>query len=640
MTGPLAGLTVQSAATSGAGRVAAFLLADLGASVIRTGESHSADLRDRTGDEPPTGVTLSPYGARGPYASVPGHVSAVHAIGGALMAQYTSDPSAPAYLVTPYAEAGQGLLAVAALLARQLLPSAPIEITGLQGLLALQAGHYVVGPEPDPHRFAHSPRGQWATYAAYRAADDWLFLAASTRVFMIKLLQVLGLDDLLDDPRTHEGPRALRGTELEPLLWERIAHVIARHPREHWLKVMEQSGIPAGPVLTIEEALAHPHIHAAGLAEPGTPIGRLTQLSLVQRRGTARPRTTVHPGPLPLTGLRVVELAGYIAGSYVGRLLADMGADVVKIEPPDGDPFRSLGYGFAAWNYGKRGLALNLREATDRARLLALVREADILVTNYRPEALDRMGVGREHLFAVNPALIHCTVSAFGERGPLAHLPGLDPVVQGFAGLQKRQGGNGEPVKSQMAATDYLSGMLGAIGVLAARYQQVQHGGGFVISTSLLAAALLLSESAYADIRAGRPYQTGGRDYRGPHPLNGLHHARDGWLLTVAPEASLTEALRYLDDGVQRETVTAALARLAQLGVPAVPCYTPDQILGDPHFIENGLWLRVDQPGLGLLTLPAPVLGPPRPLPAPAIGEHNTREAIWQDVPALSEAGG
>jgi crotonobetainyl-CoA:carnitine CoA-transferase CaiB-like acyl-CoA transferase len=640
MTKPLAGLTVRSGATSGAGRVAEFLLADLGASVLRVPEGAGTDLGDRASTGSEAGVMLSPYGSRGRFADAPGHVSAVHAIGGALMAQYTYDPAAPAYLVTPYAEAGQGLLAVASVLARELLPSTPVEISGLHGLLALQSGHYVVGPEPDVHRFAHSPRGQWATYASYRAADDWLFLAASTRVFMIKLLQVLGLDDLLDDPRTHDGPRAMRGTELEPVLWSRIGEVIEQQPRDHWLKVMEAAGIPAGPVLTIEEALAHPHIRAAGLAEPGTPIGRLTNLSLVQRRGDARPRTTTHPGPLPLSGLRVVELAGYIAGSYVGRLLADMGADVVKIEPPDGDPFRSLGYGFAAWNHGKRGLSLNLRAEADRARLLSLVREADILVTNYRPDALDRMHVGREHLFAANPSLIHCTVSAFGERGPLAHLPGLDPVVQGFAGLQKRQGGDGEPVKSQMAATDYLSGMLGAIGVLAARYDQVQHGGGAVISTSLLAAALLLSESAYEDIRAGRRYQTGGRDYRGPHPLNGLHPARDGWLLTVAPGNTDMEAVRYLESSAGTVSVTDAIARLYGLGVAAVPCLTPDEGMADPHFIENGLWLHIDQQELGRLTLPAPVLGPPRSLPAPAIGEHNGLETVWRDAAVMSEAGG
>ncbi|MGH2600414.1 MAG: CaiB/BaiF CoA transferase family protein, partial [Dehalococcoidia bacterium] len=338
--------------------------------------------------------------------------------------------------------------------------------------------------------------------------------------------------------------------------------------------------------------------------------------------------------PRPLGGLRVVELAGYIAGSYTGRLLADLGAEVVKVEPPDGDPFRVLGYGFVTWNYGKRGLALNLREPADRARLLALVREADVLVTNYRPEALARMKIGRDHLFAVNPALVHCTISAFGESGPLAHLPGFDPVVQGFAGIMRRQGGDGEPVKPQIAATDYLSAMLATIGVLAARTAQAERGGGFIVRTSLLAAAMLLNESAYAAVRAGQPYLSGGRDFKGPHPLNGLHQAADGWLLTTLPRAeespSTAEALGYLHEGIANDQVDAAIARLGRAGVPAVPALEPEHLTGEPHFADNALWTSVEQPEQGTLTFPAPVLGPPAPAPAPAVGEDNAVDEIWE----------
>jgi crotonobetainyl-CoA:carnitine CoA-transferase CaiB-like acyl-CoA transferase len=636
---PLDGLRVRSAARSAAAEVAEFLLADLGATVVRVPGGAPADLSDlgREGPAATNGVLLSAYGSRGRFAGGPEHHSAVAAVGGALIAQYTEAPG-PAYLVTPYSTVGQALLSVAALLARVVYPEygAP-EVSGLHGLLALQSGNYVVGPESDPARFRHSPRGQWPTYASYRASDDWLFIAASTQTFMIKVLQVLGLDDVLADPRTHNGPRALRGTDIETALWERIGAVVRSGSREHWLRVFADSGIPAGPILTMEEALAHPHIREAGLAEPGEPIGRLTRSSAVEPRGAARPRLTEHRGPLPLSGMRVVELAGYIAGSYVGRILADLGADVVKIEPPDGDPFRPIGYGFVAWNHGKRSLSLNLRAAVDRDRLLALVRDADILITNYRPEALDRMGVGRDHLFAINPALLHCTVSAFGEGGPLARLPGLDPVVQGFAGLQKRQGGDDDPVKSQMAATDYLSGMLGAIGVLAGRYAQLTHGGGAVISTSLLAAALLCNESAYAEVRAGRSYARGGRDFKGPHPLNGLHATSDGWLLTVLPDAgpaAFPAALRYLEGDVSKEARPAAVERLRQMGVPAVPCLDPDEVLLDPHFVDNALWITIEQPDLGTLTLPAPVLGPgERTCPAPACGQHNDLPSLWQDAP-------
>jgi crotonobetainyl-CoA:carnitine CoA-transferase CaiB-like acyl-CoA transferase len=391
----------------------------------------------------------------------------------------------------------------------------------------------------------------------------------------------------------------------------------------------------------MEEALAHPHLRATGLAEDGEPIGRLTNLAAVQRVNDARPRTPVTRGPLPLSGLRVVELAGYIAGTYPGRLLMDMGADVVKIEPPEGDPFRANGYGYEAWNHGKRCLSLNLREAGDRARLLGLVAEADILVTNYRPDALDRMRVGRADLFAVNPGLIHCSVSAFGETGPLAHLQGFDPVIQAFAGIMKRQGGDGEPVKPQMAATDYLSGMLGAISVLAARAAQLERGGGYITRTSLLAGALLLNFDAYEDVRAGRSYISGGYDFKGPHALNGLHQTRDGWLLTVVPDAgpdALPEARRYLAADARRQTTDEAIARLAALGVPAVPCIHPDDMTTDPHFRDNDMWLTVESHELGTVTMPGPVLGPATDdSPAPKLGEHNALENVWRTADPLAQ---
>jgi crotonobetainyl-CoA:carnitine CoA-transferase CaiB-like acyl-CoA transferase len=633
---PLDGRTMLRRGRSDASVLAAYILSDLGAHVIDVPAGSSADIADHDAGAAAPSVLLSPYGLTGRYADAPAHHSAVEAVAGAHVAQYAYTPG-PVYLVSPYSTVGQALLAVAGTLAAQLGSRLrePLPVSALQGLLAIESGFYAFGAEYDPSRFAHTPRGQTAFYSTYQAADDWIFCGGMTTAFMIKMLQAAGLEDVLADPRVQEGPRAVRDPAFQADLWERIGRVIREQPRDHWLALFEQLKIPAGPALSLEEAISHPHMQAAGLAEPGTPISRLTNLSAVTRFGDGQPRTAHPTGPLPLSGVRVAELTGYIAGSYVGRLLRDLGASVVKIEPEDGDPFRSSGYGFAAWNHGKKGISVNLREQAGRERLKSLVREADILVTNYRPEALTRMGVGRETLLALNPALIHCTVSAFGETGPLAHLQGFDPVVQAFAGIMKRQGGDDEPVKPQMAATDYLSGMLGAIGVLAARVAQAERGGSYIVRTSLLAAALLLNYAAYEDVRAGRPYRKGGRDFKGPDALNGLHETADGWLLTAAPDTSsvhFPEAGRYLSEGVRHDATASAIVRLAALGVPAVPCLVPEQLPADPHYIDNKLWLTIDEAPLaiGPVTRPAPVLadGPPAE-PAPSLGQHNAVEDIW-----------
>jgi crotonobetainyl-CoA:carnitine CoA-transferase CaiB-like acyl-CoA transferase len=644
MSKALAGQTVRIASESQAANLAAYLLADLGATVTRVPAGRAAEIVDAGGDPSAALAVLSGYGPHGPYAGAPAHHSAVEAVAGAHIAQYTYEPG-PAYLVSPYSTVGQALLTTAATIAGRLgAGGGPTPVSGVQGLMAVNSGFYTFGAEIDPHRFAHSPRGQSPTYSTYRAADDWLFVGASTTSFMIKVLQALELDDVLADPRTHEGPRAFRNNDLGKEVWARIEPIIAARPRDHWQRVFEGVKVPVGPILSMEEALAHPQIAAGGLAEPGEPVGRLQHSVTVERHGNGTPRTPRTLGPLPLSGLRVVELAGYIAGPYCGRILTDLGAEVVHVEPLDADPFRGNGYGFSAWNHGKLDLSLNLRDAGDRARLLGLVREADIVVTNYRPDALARMGVGRDTMFEVNPGLIHMTLSAYGETGPIAHLPGFDPVVQGFAGIMKRQGGAGEPVKPQMAATDYLSGMLGAIGVLAARAAQLERGGGYIVRTSLFAAALLLNYEAYEDVRAGRPYVIGGRDFKGPHPLNGLHQTADGWILTVVPEPPATagaEAARaYLADraALRGDTRATAIARLAAWGIPAVPALDPEaEMTRDPHFLENGYWLRFEQPGLGELTLPAPVLGAKLDrTPAPELGQHNEVD-LW-GVPAAARA--
>lgn len=635
---PLVGHTVTISSRAPAAALSGFLLAELGARVRHADEVGT--IRDHAAGGW-GGVTLSGYGERGACADAPAHVSAIHAIGGAALAQYTFAPG-PAYLVTPYATVAQAIMAAIAAVGQRLTSSTTAQsLSALQSLLAIQTGAYAYGAQQDANRFGHTPRGQMPTYSCNLAADGWLFIGASTRVFMIKVLQLLGLDDVLSDPRTHEGPRGIIGTEIDAALWQRIPAIIRTRARAAWLQLFEEAGVPAGPILTLEQALRHPQIAAAGLASPGEPLGTLTDPVRVSRQGDAPPRLAEALGPLPLSGTRVVELAGYIAGPYVGRLLADMGADVVKIEPPDGDPFRTLGYGFTAWNWGKSGLALDLRDHGGRERLLRLVQEADIVVTNYRPDALARMGVGRDMLFRVNPALIHCTVSAFGESGPMAHLPGFDPVVQGFTGVMARQGGDGEPVKPQMAATDYLAGMLGALGVVAARYGQLERGGGAVVQTSLLAASLLLNSDAYDALRAGRRYLTGGVDFKGPHPLNGLHRTRDGWLQTVLPDGDaatpLREARAYLDDGLLTDDTTTAMARLTALGLPTVRCIDPEELPRHPHFTENRLWITVEQPELGPVTLPAPVLGPVATVGhAPRVGEHNALDMIWHDERSAS----
>ncbi|TAJ16132.1 MAG: hypothetical protein EPO65_13860 [Dehalococcoidia bacterium] len=633
----LDGVEVRVSATNLAARVATSILGDLGACITEVSATQPADLTEAGAPTTPAGVSLDWYGSTGRWRDAPPNEASMNAIGGAALGQYTYGP-VPAYLVTPFAQTAQGLLAAIAVLARRLAAAyetndVPGTVSTLQALFSLQGGAYAYGPVPDEVRWSHTPRGQWPSYATYKCSDGkWIFVGASTTPFMIQTFLTLGLDEILADPKTHEGPRQMHGEGARPI-WRACEAAFATDTSENWIRRFNDAGVPIGPVLTVEEAIAHPQVKAEDLVDDDFRIHNLVRVAK-QSEGPVPPKGS---GPLPLSGLRVLELTGYIAGSYTGRLLSDLGADVVKVEPPGGDPFRALGYGFAGWNYDKRGLTLNVAKPEGRQAILDLASVADIFVTNYRAESLEKFGLTRDHIFEVNPTIIHASIAAFGDSGPLASLPGFDPIVQGFVGVMQRQGGDNEPVKTQMAATDYMAAMLAALGVMAARTRQVEEGGGYTVTTSLLASATSLLFEPVEAIRTGRAYVTGGYDFAGPHPLERLYQATDGWFQVTTPvdeRDAHPDAVAYLE-GARADTVAQAIGRLTAMGVAAVPCTSPLAMTSEPHFDDNRMWVRVQDTDLGELTLPAPVLRTTRPNGRPPrLGESAPLEDWWAAVAA------
>jgi len=141
-------------------------------------------------------------------------------------------------------------------------------------------------------------------------------------------------------------------------------------------------------------------------------------------------------------GVKVLDLTSYIAGSFAATWLADLGADVVKVENPTGDPFR-VTRGFLVWNRNKRGIVLDLKHPDGLAAFYRMVRQADVVMENYRPGVADRLGVGYERLREVNPRIIYCSVSGYGQTGPYSQKPAFDPLLQAMGGVMAGQGGPG-----------------------------------------------------------------------------------------------------------------------------------------------------------------------------------------------------
>src|SRR5688500_16911017 len=242
----------------------------------------------------------------------------------------------------------------------------------------------------------------------------------------------------------------------------------------------------------------------------------------------------------PLAGMRVLELAQIMAGPTAGMMLADMGADVIKVEKlPGGDDSR--GYGeprvngvsapFLMLNRNKRGIALNLKHPTGREILLRMVREADVLTENYRKGTLEKLGLGYDILKQANPGLIYCAVSGYGRDGPFADKGGFDLIAQGFAGLMSVTGEpGGPPVKTGNSVADINAGILAVVGILAAYSHKQRTGEGQLVETSLMEAAL---QQTYW--HAAMHFATG----ESPGPTGSAHiltapyqafRASDGWI--------------------------------------------------------------------------------------------------------------
>ncbi len=194
-----------------------------------------------------------------------------------------------------------------------------------------------------------------------------------------------------------------------------------------------------------------------------------------------------------LTGIRIVEQGTFITGPCAGMLLADLGADVIKVESPDGDPYRSYQGGqysphFQAYNRNKRSLALNMKQPADGAVFETLIREADVYIQNFRPGAAERIGAGAAQLLTINPRLVYCSISGFGATGPYAERPSYDSVAQALSGFLSVVVDYRRPQFLGPALADAITGMYAAQGILAALVRRGRTGRGGHVEISMLEA--------------------------------------------------------------------------------------------------------------------------------------------------------
>jgi formyl-CoA transferase len=387
-----------------------------------------------------------------------------------------------------------------------------------------------------------------------------------------------------------------------------------------------------------------------------------------------------------LNGIRALDFTQVMAGPFCSMLLGDMGADVIKIEPPEGDTTRRMGKrqgkespGFWAVNRNKRGIVLNLKDPRGQEIVRTLVTRADILVENYRPGVMEAFGLGYKDLCVINPKLIYASISGFGSTGPYAHKGGFDLVAQGMSGIMSITGEVGmPPVKCGIPVTDLGAGLFALQAILAAYIHRLQTGEGQYIDTSLFEAGIALSIWESTQYFSSREIpEPMGSAHRMSGPYQAIRCA-DGYLTLGAANQrtwerfarvigmpELCQRPEYAEDrlrvqnrhrlAAEIESVTATKPRdhwlqvLEEAGVPCGPILNYAEVFADPQAQARGMAQEMDHPIGGRIK----VLGPAVKLsetparlnrPAPLYSEHAVeilREVGYTetDITELVEAG-
>jgi formyl-CoA transferase len=371
----------------------------------------------------------------------------------------------------------------------------------------------------------------------------------------------------------------------------------------------------------------------------------------------------------PLAGVHVLDLARVLAGPYAAMLLADLGAEVVKVERPGagddtrkwGPPFMPTGEGaestyFLSVNRGKRSAAIDLKDTAERGFTEALVRWADVLIENFRPGVMERLGLADDRLAELNPRLIRLSISGFGDVGPDSDRVGYDQILQAEGGVMSVTGSaGGSPVKVGVPIADISAGLFGVVGVLAALVERERSGSGQRVATSLLASQVgIHTFQATRYLIAGdvpglsgnhhptvAPYgvfdaadgpvviAVGNDDiWRRFAPLAGLAASDERFSTNAARLANSAELAQIINAEFGRRSVTDWLADLHEAGVPAGELKSLDRVYSGAQLKAQNLVWEVDHPRLGRIRLPGNPLQFSRTaiapgLPPPTLGQHT-----------------
>jgi crotonobetainyl-CoA:carnitine CoA-transferase CaiB-like acyl-CoA transferase len=741
MTGALAGVRVLDLSAGVAGPMAAMLLADFGADVVKVERPSGDPGRSRPGFAmwnrnkrgivvdagTPAGhaelqellrcadVCVTSDGVGSVSASVdaavaanpsliflqlPAFLGTVRWPGGAesagmllaltgLSLRQSSTDGGPVEPVFPYILYLQGVLgaivAVAALIERHRSGCGQAVMAGgVHAAMVAATGAFVIDPEVPEVPADFGPAGPNAMYSWYRCQDGaCIFLATLTPKFEHAAIEVLGLAGVLADDRIQGDFDAMLLPGNRGWVRQRFEAAFASRTSEDWLRRFRDADVPAGLVLEREAWWELPLIDSLAMRArledpergpvtmPANPVnlastparldrpaprlgehtGQLSDWAPVPRPAGGQPDAAPPAGRAPLDGIRVLDLGAILAGPFAGTLLAELGADVIKVEVPAGDSWRQRGMAFIR---GQRGVAIDLRAGAGLDIFRELARSADVVLDNYRAGVLERLRIDYDSIRGVNPDIISVSITGYGPDPAYSAEPAFDALMQARSGMLAAQGGPAGPVLTSVPINDVTSAALAVLGTVLALHHRQRTGQGQPVWLALAATAALAQCEELVQFSGRTPPPAGELDYRGSGPLDGCYSTCDGWIrlelrdgrgaealrlagvLTGRPPAGCGELRRGLAAAFAAMTRDEAVRRLSALDIPVVPVRRLAEVVDDVDYARWETFNVMKRPARRPLLVPGRYAWfgrsqHHRVLEPPGVGEHTAA--------VLAEAG-
>jgi crotonobetainyl-CoA:carnitine CoA-transferase CaiB-like acyl-CoA transferase len=422
----------------------------------------------------------------------------------------------------------------------------------------------------------------------YQAKDGWVIICASSDAHWHSLVKLMNVEDLLHDERFINV--SLRRAN-KVIVDEIVTSWTSKSSVQEVVEMLRSIGMPCGPATNSRDVPKDIDLQVAGTVQVENNLSFARTPIQISAWDKGRPiNNPLNDRYLPLDGIRVIEFTAYAAGPMTGYLLAALGAEVIKIEPPNGEEGRKFkpqfggvsGY-FINYNAGKKSIEINLQDPENKKKIDQLIDTADVVLHNMRPGAMDKLGFGIDDLMKINPSLVYCSISGYGLLGP--KLPALDTVIQGHLGLTDLFGNGQEPIRVGYSIADQLSGHFASAAIVAALIDRKKQGQGQIVDIAMSDAIAWITQLNWQNSKINST------EFQLP--------ATDGWVI------SSVFCDNYPKDLSRYDLIQFLKAR----NIEAAPVLEIDEVIQQDSLVQRGFLYQIQTQNNDMADLISPPLG-------------------------------